>query len=337
MKAGLVILRHKAMDIPVYSSRDLLEHPEKLRRPWHVNYLAMYSSIWGGLVTDPVLMTVPVDDHLVHRADGVFDVFKCVDGQAYCLKEHLARLERSAKAIDLTMPREYEQIMDIVKAAVRAGGVRDAIIRIMASRGPGGFSTNPFECPASQLYVIIARLKTPPAEVYQQGVALVSVPVPVKAALFANIKSCDYLGNVLVKKAAMEAGVDYAVNWDEDGFLAEGSTENIMLLSPDRELLIPEFDRVLKGVTVTRIMALAQELVKNGTLSAVKNASINRELALKCPEVMLSGTSMDLLPVTTWDGRKVGAGLPGPVAKALLELLHRDVTSNPEVLTPLFD
>ena len=178
----------------------------------------MYSSIWGGLVTDPVLMTVPVDDHLVHRADGVFDVFKCVNGQAYCLKEHLARLERSAKAIDLTMPREYEYIMDIIKAAVRAGGARDAVIRIIASRGPGGFSTNPFECPASQLYVIVTRLKTPPASAYEQGVPLVSVPVPVKAAMFANIKSCDYLGNVLVKKAALEAGVDYAVNWDEEGF-----------------------------------------------------------------------------------------------------------------------
>jgi branched-chain amino acid aminotransferase len=325
------------MEIPVYSPQDLLDNLDRLRRPWHANYLAMYSSAWGGLVTDPALMTVPVDDHLVHRADGVFDVFKCVNGQAYCLKEHLARLEHSAKAIDLTLPREYEHVLDIIKAAVRAGGVRDVVIRMMASRGPGGFSTNPYECPASHLYVIIARLKTPPATAYEQGVPLVSVPVPVKAAMFANIKSCDYLGNVLVKKAAVEAGVDYAVNWDEAGYLAEGSAENIMLVSPDRELLMPAFDRVLKGVTISRIMALAEELVRNGTLAAVKTASIDRELAQKCPEVMLSGTSLDLLPVTTWDGRQVGTGRPGPVSRALLELLRRDVTSNHEVLTPLFD
>ena len=110
-----------------------------------------------------------------------------------------------------------------------------------------------------------------------------------------------------------------------------------MMVSPDRELLMPEFDRVLKGVTVTRIMALANELVRNGTLSAIKTASINLEQAKKCPEVMLSGTSLDLLPVTTWDGRQVGDGTPGPVSRALLELLRRDVTSNPEVLTSLFD
>ena len=67
------------------------------------------------------------------------------------------------------------------------------------------------------------------------------------------------------KKAAKEAGVEYAVSWDRDGYLTEGSTENIMLVSPEGELLIPSFDRVLKGITVTRVAELAEILVEEGS------------------------------------------------------------------------
>lgn len=325
------------MEIPVLTSADLAARLEDLRRPWHENYLAMYSSQWGGLVTDPVLMCLPADDHLVHRADGVFDVSKCVDGQAYCLKAHLDRLQRSAGAIGLALPPEYDHVLDIIKAAVRAGGVKDVIIRIMVSRGPGGFSTNPHECPASQLYVLIYRLKTPPKRAYEEGVTIISAPVPVKTAFFANIKSCDYLSNVLVKKAAVEAGADFAVTWDENGFLAEGSTENIILVSPGAELLIPEFERTLRGITVTRVTELAQGLAGEGLLRKVRAARIDRGLAQRCPEVILCGTSLDVLPVSQWDGRKVGGGRAGPVAKRLRELMLSDMAHNRELLTPMFD
>lgn len=325
------------MQIPTYSREDLAGDIESLRRPWHLNYLAMYSSIWGGLVTDPVLMTIPVDDHLVHRADGVFDVFKCDDGKAYCMDLHLARLQRSAGAIDLKMPDDFDRIVDIIKAVARAGGEKNIHIRIIVSRGPGGFTTNPFECPASQMYVIATRSNGPKPEEYEKGVPIISAPVPVKAALFANIKSCDYLGNVLLKKTAKEAGVDYAVNWDENGHLAEGSTENILMVSPDNELLVPEFERVLKGITCGRVLDLAQGLVEEGALKGVRTAMIDRELAAKAPEVFLSGTSLDVLPVTEWDGRKVGDGMPGPVTKRLMELIRHDALYNEEVITDLFE
>lgn len=325
------------MEIPIYTPADLAARLETFRRPWHQNYLAMYSSLWAGIVTDPVLMTVPVDDHLVHRADGVFDVSKCTAGRVYCLRPHLDRLERSAAAIGLSMPREYDRIDEIIRAVVRTGGFKDVLIRVMVSRGPGGLSTNPFECPASQLYVLTFKLKSPPAEDYEKGVKIISAEVPVKSSFFANIKSCDYLANVLIKKAAVEAEVDYAVTWDEKGFLAEGSTENVILVSPQKELLIPEFDRVLKGVTVTRAAELARTLVSQGLLTGVRTARINRELAQTCLEVMLCGTSLDVLPVSRWDGRPVGEGRPGPIARRLLQMLRDDQAGNHELLTPMFD
>jgi len=325
------------MEIPVFAPTDLAAKFDELRRPWHQNYLAMYSTLWGGIVTDPVLMVLPIDDHLVHRADGVFDVCKCVDGRAYCLRSHLERLERSARAIGLAPPPEYDHVETIIKAVVRAGGLKDALIRIMVSRGPGGFSTNPYECPASQLYVLSYKIKSPPPQAYREGVPIISAPVPVKSSFFANIKSADYLSNVLVKKAALDAGVEFAVTWDENGWLAEGSTENIILVSPDRDLILPQFERVLRGITVSRVAQLAEKLVDEGLLRAVRLADVDRTLAEACPEVMLCGTSLDVLPVRAWDGRPVGDGRPGPAARRLLELLRQDMTENRELLTPMFN
>jgi branched-chain amino acid aminotransferase len=135
----------------------------------------------------------------------------------------------------------------------------------------------------------------------------------------------------------VESGVEYAVNWDENGYLAEGSTENILLVSPDKQLLIPSYERVLKGVTMTRVIELAEGLLDKGILTGVKTTYIDRELAAKCPEVMLSGTTLDVLPVNRWDGRQVGGGVPRPVAKTLLKLIRKDITENEELLTPLFD
>ncbi|MBW2324042.1 MAG: aminotransferase class IV, partial [Deltaproteobacteria bacterium] len=194
------------MEIPVYSSSDLAAKSEDLRQPYQGNYLAMYSSLWSGIVTDPLLMTVPLDDHLVHRADGVFDVIRCLEGKAYCLKAHLDRLERSAARIDLALPDDYKRIREIIQSAVRAGGGKDVLIRLIVSRGPGGFSTNPFECPASQLYVVIHKATPLPLEMYKEGVTIISTDVPVKQSFFAQVKSCDYLNNVMIKKAAKEAG-----------------------------------------------------------------------------------------------------------------------------------
>ncbi|MEW5724864.1 MAG: aminotransferase class IV [Thermodesulfobacteriota bacterium] len=325
------------MDLPIFSAADLAARHDDFKRPWHDNFLAMYSSLWGGIVTDPVLMTVPVDDHLVHRADGVFDVSKCVGGNIYCFRRHLDRLERSARGLELALPEEYGNILGIAKACLRVAGRRDVLLRIMVSRGPGGFSTNPTECPRSILYVVVSKIHPPQPEAYEKGVAIVSAPVPVKPAPQATIKSCDYLGNVMIKKAAVQAGVDYAVNWDENGFLAEGSTENILLVTPDKVLLTPEFGRVLKGITLTRVLELGEDLAREGLLKDSRTASIDRELAGRCPEVMLCGTTLDVLPVTAWDGRTVGDGRPGPIARRLLELLRRDIRENKGFQTPVFD
>jgi branched-chain amino acid aminotransferase len=112
-------------------------------RPWHRDYLAMYSSQWNGITLDPDLMAVPADDHLVHRGDGVFEVIRCIRGRMYQLEAHLDRLDASASAISLGCPFGRDDLRELVLRAVKAGGEMECLVRIVLSRGPGSFTANP--------------------------------------------------------------------------------------------------------------------------------------------------------------------------------------------------
>lgn len=305
-------------------------------RPYHQDYLAMYSSMLGGVVTHPFLMTIPMDDHMAHRGDGIFEVFKCVNGNIYNLQAHLERLERSAQAVYLELPATLEQITDLVVGTIRIADVQDCLIRLFVSRGPGGFTQNPYECPASQLYIVVCRSSLPPEEHYTQGVAIESSSIPIKESYFANIKTCNYLPNVLMTKEALDAGVQYTISIDENGFLGEGSTENIGLVTPDLTLKFPRFRRILKGTTVTRVAELAESLVEEGQLKQVVFKDIILNDAYSAAEILLFGTTFDVLPVVIFDGHQIGSGSPGPVCHLLRELLKWDINSNLALQTPVF-
>jgi branched-subunit amino acid aminotransferase/4-amino-4-deoxychorismate lyase len=306
-----------------------------LREEYHRSYLAMFSSWYGGIIMDPALMLVPVDDHLVHRGDGIFEAFKCVEWKIYALNRHLDRLERSAQGSSLNMPMARSQLIETIISTVRVANVPECLIRLFVSRGPGGFSTNPYECPSSQLYIIVTTLNQPPQEKYDQGATLKSSHIPVKIAYFANMKNCNYLPNVLMRKEAEDAGVDYTVSIDEHNFLGEGPTENIGIVTKSKEFLVPRFDRVLRGITVTRILELAKNLVLQGELTGVREADITPEEAYEASEIMMFATTFDVLPVVNYDGRVIGSGKPGPIFRKLLQLLLDDIHNCPEMLTPV--
>lgn len=315
---------------------DFIEALESTRRDFQKNYFAMYSSQLGGIVTDPVLMQMPVDDHVVHRGDGIFETFKCVDGRIYNMGAHLDRLAGSVRnlAYNLTLPQA--EIGRIVVDTIRAGGHRDCLVRILVSRGPGGFGVNPYECPHAQLYVIATALPPPFMKAHPGGARVVTSAVPIKPAFFAGIKACNYLPNVLMKKEAVDAGVDFAVGFDEAGCLAEGATENFGIVTRDARLLFPVLDRILAGTTMLRVAELAKALVGEGRLRGIEFAAIPRQQVLEAAEVLIVGTTPDVTAVVELDGKPVGNGKPGPVQQALSLLLCRDIAGNDRVLTPVF-
>lgn len=306
------------------------------RKPYQSAYYAMYSSLWDAVTTDPVLMTVPLDDHLVHRGDGVFEALKCVNGRIYNLEAHLNRLAESAASIFLKLPADSKTLTALIAETVRAGGQRDCTVRVFASRGPGGFSVSPAQSPAPQLYIVSGKLGLPFMLDHPAGATVRSSRIPVKPAPFASIKSCNYMPNVLMKHEAETWGVDFTVSFDEQDCLGEGATENAGIVTRDGRLLFPSLDRVLKGTTMLRVAELAREEAGRGPITAVGFEHITRQAVREAAELLLVGTTIDVASAIEFDGRPVGDGKPGPVGLRLDDLLGRDVRENRALQTPVF-
>jgi len=307
---------------------------KELPRPWAAEYLAMYSSQLGGIVTEPWLMSVPIDDHMVHRGDGVFEATKCVAGRIYQFRPHLDRLSRSAASIQLELPLSRNELEVLAVAVVRAGGEPDCMVRIYVSRGPGGFTTNPFECPKPGLYIVVSHLHSPPNKAYDLGVQIGISHVPSKSGFFASVKSCNYLPNVLLKREAAVKGWDFAIGLDEQGLIAEGSTENIGVVNRDGVLCLPLPVNILEGTTARRAQELAQGMLREGLLKGLEHRPISVSDLHEAAEVMLFGTTLDVLPVTRMEGEPLAGGKPGPVAKELLERVRKDILHNHAMSTP---
>jgi len=321
---------------PHLNADDFPDWSKKLRRPSHDQYYAMYSSIFGGIVTDPRLMMVPVDDHMVHRGDGVFETVKFVNGGIYNLKAHLDRLCSSARGLALGLPCSPEDMADIIVQTARAAGKREGLIRVLLSRGPGSLGVNPYDCPAPALYVVVSEFGKPFMDLHPEGARAKTSSMPVKPSPFSNIKSVNYLFNALMKKEAADAGVDFAVSFDENGFLAEAPTENVGIVTDSGALQVPRPDRILSGTTMNRVLELARQLVDLGRLAHAGSADISRPDVLKAREMLIFGTTPDVTAVVEFDGEPIGGGKPGPVFRALSRLLLDDIYHNPALRTSVF-
>ena len=293
---------------------------------------AMYSGLTEGITTDPALMSVPTDDHLTHRGDGIFESLKCINGQLYNADAHLARLELSCAGIGMEPPCPSAKLLEIICDTIRAGGQKTCLIRVLVSRGTGNMGIDPALCDGPVLYVIAYRLTQRIENGHLKPARACLSAIPIKPRQLATIKACNYLTNVLMKLEAKERGVDFVISIDENGNLGEGATENIGILTQDNELLLPTPEYVLGGTTARRALELAQELVTDGTLAAAETRDITPEQATQAKEVFIFGTTTDCTPVIEWEGAPVGDGKPGPVAIKLLELLQNDMTPSSETL-----
>lgn len=308
-------------EIKVLSQDEWLKSISQKTPQSRSNYLAMYSSWFGGIVTDPSLMLVPVDDHQVHRGDAVFEAIKVVNEKIYLMTPHLDRLDRSADAISLENPFSRPEVVNILHQTLKASGLKDAILRLFLSRGPGSFSPSPYDTLGAQLYLIVTKLMPVTEEKLNKGVSLKVSKINPKEPWLAQIKSCNYLQNVLMKKEAVDAGVDFTVGVNAEGYITEGSTENLILLTADNQLLKPIKDNILLGTTMERAFELSKSLSEI-KFRGEKNFTLDD--LYKAKEVMMVGTTLDVISVTTLEGQKINSGLPGPVATKLRKFLMDD-------------
>ena len=323
--------------LKILSKDDIFSEKPKWRNPGGAKYFAMYSSVFGGVVTDPALMVIPLDDHMVHRGDGIFEAFKCINGYIYNLDTHLVRLKDSAELLSLDLPFNLQTIKQIVIETISTGGVKDCMVRIFVSRGLGGFNCAPKECHKSNLYVVAIEAWTAPEYFYTEGVSAITSKIPVKPTFFAQAKSCNYLPNVLADIEAERSGVDFAIVLDPQGYFSEGPTENVAIVNKQKIFMYPKFDHMLKGTSLLRGIALAESLVKVGDLKKISQVNISREEAYEGSEMFIFGTGPNILPIVKYDGKIIGTGKPGYVYHQLSKLFQKDITENKEVLTPVFE
>jgi len=291
------------------------------------NFYAMYSSALGGIVTDPALMVLPLDDHMVHRGHSVFDTATLTGGMLYQLDPHLDRLLRSAELARVPLPFPREELRQIILDTAAASRQREGSVRYWLSAGPGGFGLGPAECVGSSFYVIVFNQELYPASYYTDGMKVITSNIPIKPPLFARIKSTNYLPNVLVVLEAKDRSADNGIFIDQRGMVAESSNMNVAFVTKDRVFRHPVFDAILSGITIQRVLQFAERLVQQGDLKEIRLADVSVNEGREAAEMMLIGSSIKIAPVVEWDGRPIGDGKPGPIAKMLLQLWEEDVRS----------
>ncbi len=319
----------------VISRDNYFDALERGRKEYHSAYYAMYSSLLGGVTMDPLLMQVPVDDHVVHRGDGVFETFKCVGGAVYNLRAHLDRFAKSAHLLDFAMRWSIEEIQDLVLATARAAGKSDCAVRLMLSRGPGSFSVNPYDCDGPQLYIIVSKLKDGFMILHPEGASLGISKVSAKLSFFARVKNCNYLPNVLMKKESVDMGVDFVVGFDSRGIMTEGACENVGLVTPGGELAFPTLDGILCGTTMMRVVELAEANMAEIGLSSVNLRDITQRELRDAAEIIIVGTTPNVTAVREFDRKSLPAPIPGSITSQLNELLLSDIELNSHIRTML--
>ena len=258
--------------------------------------------------------TVSVFDHGFLYGDGVFEGIRAYDGRVFRLEDHVQRLFDSAQAIMLNIPLTEEEMCQAILETLRKNNLRNAYIRPIVSRGYGDLGLDPNKCPKPSVIIIAVEWGAMYGDLYEVGLTAVSVSVRRNSpdSLPPNIKSLNYLNNILAKIEANIKGGNEAIILDSRGLVSEGSGDNIFVIK-DGEISTPHTINNLKGITRAAVMDLAE---MRG------NPIQEKELGLfdlyTADEVFVTGTAAEVAPVTKVDGRVIGTGKPGPITKELM-------------------
>jgi branched-chain amino acid aminotransferase len=259
---------------------------------------------------------VSVFDRGFLYGDGVFEGIRVYDRRVFRLDQHLARLHRGAKAILLEVPMSAERLREVVLETVRRTGLRDAYVRLVVSRGTGDLGLDPRNCrDGATVVVIVDTISLYPKEVYEQGLEVVTCVTRrnLPAALNPEIKSLNYLNNILAKIEVGRANAHEGLMLNHQGYVAEATGDNVFVCRDGTIITPPVEAGILEGITRDVVVELAGEMglplrEEDLTLYQVYNAD----------ECFLTGTAAEIVPVARVDGRVIGDGIPGPVTRRLM-------------------
>ena len=262
---------------------------------------------------------ISVYDHGLLYGDGVFEGIRSYGGKVFRLDAHLDRLWDSAKAIWLQIPITKPEMARAIEDTLATNGIKDGYIRVVVTRGPGTLGLDPNHCANPQVIIITDHIALYPAELYEKGLAIVTVSVARThpAALSPRIKSLNYLNNILAKIEGIQAGCMEALMLNHKGELAECTGDNIFLVRRRRLITPPNDAGILEGITRQAVIDLAR-----GMGIEVGETPLTKHDVYIADECFLTGTAAEVVPVVTVDSRTIGDGQPGPITRQLMARFH---------------
>ena len=263
---------------------------------------------------------VSVFDHGLLYGDGVFEGIRIYGGNVFRLDDHLVRLYESARSILLDIPLDFERMAEAVLQTVRANDLQDGYIRLVVTRGAGDLGLDPRNCPQPTVIVIADNIRLFPQEYYDNGLSIVTVATrrPGVDALNPQIKSLNYLNNVMVKLEAIHAGALEALTVNGQGYVCEGSGDNVFIVRRGSVITPPCYLGALDGITRRAIMDLCEQME-----IPLAETPFTRHDIYVADECFLTGTAAELIPVVEVDRRRIGSGKPGAITRRLHEAFHQ--------------
>ncbi|HCL56992.1 MAG TPA: branched-chain-amino-acid transaminase [Spirochaetia bacterium] len=273
---------------------------------------------------------ISVFDHGFLYGDGVFEGIRVYNGKIFKLEEHINRLYDSAKAIWMTIPATKKEMMDYTLNTCKENNLYDnGYIRLIVSRGIGDLGLDPRKCAKPSIVIIAASLALYPAEFYEKGLEIVTVPTRrnLPEASNPNIKSLNYLNNILAKIEAINAGVEEAVMMNQEGYISECTGDNLFIVKNNKLMTPPVYMGILNGITRNTILDLAKQM----QIDAFE-AVMTRYDLYTADEMFLTGTGAELIPVIQIDKRTIGDGKVGSMTQELIKSFRNYVKNNGAVI-----
>jgi len=264
--------------------------------------------------------TVSVFDHGFLYGDGVFEGIRVYNGRIFKGKEHFDRLYRSAKTLNITIPMEREELIKTTVETVRRTGLREVYIRLVISRGIGDLGLNPKKCGKATVVIIADAIQLYPPERYEEGLKVITCSTRRNRPDTVNcqVKSLNYLNNVLAVIEVVNAGADEGIMLNDAGYVGEATADNIFIIKDGVLETPPSYMGILEGITRETIVKIADE----SGIKVLKTGILMHDI-YNADECFLTGSGAELIPVVEADKRIIGDGKPGPIFKMLLEKFRK--------------
>ncbi|MHC4464765.1 MAG: branched-chain-amino-acid transaminase [Planctomycetota bacterium] len=276
----------------------------------------MALKIWlDDKLVDEADAKISVFDHGLLYGDGVFEGIRVYNSRIFELEAHIKRLYESAKVIRLEISMTKSKLIGAVEKTVEANGVIDGYIRLVVTRGVGTLGLNPFVCEDGRLIIIIAdNIQLYPEELYEKGIRVISATTVRNHPLAVppQVKSLNYLNNILAKIEALDNDVPEAIMYNHEGYVAEATADNVFIVRDGVIHAPPVEAGALEGITRGVVIRLAKE-----EKFEVIEKNLTRFDLYVCDEFFLTGTAAEVIGIVEIDGRIIGDGKPGSVTKLL--------------------